>query len=291
MTQETANNLSRRFLCFSEESHAKNSGTAASYVTAIKKLNDALQNSDCFLQPGESVWDIRDIDRLEQLYIIVKAEQKKPGGGIFRHEPAKSYWKRGFCSAAVKEFARFLSLDRRQTQMLNACEIAQDGATLAENLTNMELTATSMLLDNDDIALSSRQGKTAIREIELRQNQDVFRKIVLHNYDFKCCLTGLSISAVLRASHISAWATDKKNRLNPENGLCLSATYDAAFDRHLISVDEDYRLIFAPSLKEYYTNEAFQEHFSKLLGRKIAMPKKFLPSQSLLEEHRRRLAK
>ena len=44
------------------------------------------------------------------------------------------------------------------------------------------------------------------------------------------------ISAVLQdwmsqrfssASHIVEWAKDKANRLNPENGLCLSATYDA----------------------------------------------------------------
>jgi putative restriction endonuclease len=291
MTRETNNNLSRRFLRFSEEAHAKNSGTATSYVTAIGKLDDALRNSDYFLLPGESVWDIRDINRLEQLYVIAKTEQKKPDGGIFRNEPAKSYWKRGFCSAAVKEFALFMSLDRRQEQMLNACDSAQDGVTLARNLEAMKLPTSSILLDNDDIVPSSAQGRTAIQEVEVRQNQDVFRKIVLRNYGFQCCLTGLPIVEVLRASHISAWAADEKNRLNPENGLCLSATYDAAFDRHLISVDEDYRLILAPSLKEYYTNVAFQEHFSKLLGHKIAMPKKFMPSQALLEEHRRRLAK
>ena len=40
-----------------------------------------------------------------------------------------------------------------------------------------------------------------------------------------------------------AWAEGEANRLDPENALCLSATYDAAFDRHLISFDEHYRLI------------------------------------------------
>lgn len=256
---------------------------------ALRKLNAALQDSAFFLHPGESVWDIHDIDRLAQLYLLVKAEQKKADGGIFKNERAKSYRKQGFCSAAVKDFARFLSLEQRQEQMLTAFDSATDGATLAKSLESMTLPVSPMLLDNDDIVLSSAEGKTAIRKVEVRQNQNVFRKMVLQNYHFQCCLTGLPIPEVLRASHISSWATDKGNRLNPENGLCLSATYDAAFDRHLISFDEDYRLIFAPSLEEYYTNEAFKEYFSKQLGQKIKMPKRFMPSQTLLEKHRQRL--
>lgn len=290
MKQALNNEFAQRFQRFSEESHAKGSGTATSYVTALKKLNAALMDSSCFLMPGESVWDIHDIDRLATLYNMVKAEQKKPDGGIFKHELAKSYWKQGFCSAAVKDFARFLSLDHRQEQMLNAFDMASDGTTLANTLESMKLPVSPLLLDNDDIVVTSAVGKTAIREVEVRQNQNVFRKMVLQNYRFKCCLTQLPITEVLRASHISAWASDKANRLNPENGLCLSATYDAAFDRHLISFDEDYRLIFSPSLKEYYTNAAFQEYFSRLQGHRIEMPKRFLPSQSLLEEHRKRLA-
>ena len=290
MSQPFDHELAQRFLLYSAENHAKGSGTATSYVTALNKLNAALRGAGCFLKPGESVWDIHDDGRLAQLYALVKNEQKKPDGGIFRNESAKSYWKQGFCSAAVKDFARFLSLSVRQEQMLNAFDSATDGSVLARNLESMRLSASPMLLDNDDIVLTSAEGRTAIREVEVRQNQDVFRRMVLQNYHSRCCLTGLPMPEVLRASHISAWANDKVNRMNPENGLCLSATYDAAFDRHLISFDEDYRLIFAPSLQEYYTNEAFQEYFSKLRGHKITMPKRFLPSQSLLEDHRRHLA-
>ena len=55
MTQEAGKDLSQRFLCYSAENHAKGSGTATSYVTALNKLNAALQDSAFFLQPGESV--------------------------------------------------------------------------------------------------------------------------------------------------------------------------------------------------------------------------------------------
>ena len=110
--------------------------------------------------------------------------------------------------------------------------------------------------------------------------------MVLANYNGKCCLTGLAIPEVLRASHISAWAEDEKNRLNPENGLCLSATYDAAFDRHLISFDEDYRMIVSKQIKAFYANDAAKAYFINREGEKMQLPVKFLPSQKLLQKHR-----
>jgi putative restriction endonuclease len=113
--------------------------------------------------------------------------------------------------------------------------------------------------------------------------------MILADYGAQCCLTGLNVPDVLRASHIVAWKDDKPNRLNPANGLCLSATYDAAFDRHLISFDEDYRMIFSPQLKEYYSNEAFKTQFLAFEGRRIALPKRYCPNQVFLEKHRQKL--
>ncbi|MDD2599096.1 MAG: HNH endonuclease signature motif containing protein [Kiritimatiellae bacterium] len=82
---------------------------------------------------------------------------------------------------------------------------------------------------------------------------------------------------------------ETKNRMNPANGICLSATYDAAFDRHLISFDDNYRLILSPSLKDHYTNRAFKEHFLAVEGRKIKMPVRSLPDHKLLGQHRGRM--
>ena len=132
----------------------------------------------------------------------------------------------------------------------------------------------------------STKGLERLATIKGRVTQAQYRKWILYMYNRKCCLTGLNIPEILRASHIIAWKADCENRMNPENGLCLSATYDAAFDRHLISFDDDYRMILAPSLHEYYTNRAFQEQFKKLEGAKITMPLRFPPSKALLAKHR-----
>ena len=276
------------YITFSSENHAEGSNTAPSYVAALKKIDTALHQHGVFLAPNESVWDIRDVERLAALYEFVKGEQKKDNGGVFCNEPSKSYWKKGFCPAAIKDFSQFLTLADRQHSMIEQFEAAKDAQQLAQDLEKVKIVPNPLLIP-DDIAVNTLEGKSKLKEVQVRQNQHVFRKMILSIYQGQCCLTGLPVQEVLRASHISAWASDTKNRMNPENGLCLSATYDAAFDRHLISFDEDYRLIFAPSLKEHYTNEAFKEQFQRLHGKKIAMPIKFLPSQDLLAKHREHL--
>ena len=276
--------ISDDYLHFVADNHALGSGTAQSYVTAINKLENALHQAN-MLSPTQSLWNIYDTIFLAKLYEFVKKEQKKEDGGIFHNETSKSYWQKGFCSAALKQWSQFISLSNREEDMLKRIAVASNGSQLSRELMDIPLSQNPLLI-NDELNIASLEGKTALREVEVRQNQSFFRKMILSNYNRCCCLTGLPIPEILRASHISEWAKDKDNRMNPENGLCLSATYDAAFDRHLVSFDENYRLILAPSLHEYYTNSAFQEHFKRFEGSKITMPTRFPPSKILLAKHR-----
>lgn len=131
-----------------------------------------------------------------------------------------------------------------------------------------------------------KEGRDAIAETRVRLGQSYFRKMVLRNFGNRCCLTGLDVPQTLRASHIVSWASDKANRMNPENGLCLSATYDAAFDKHLISFDNDYRMIVSKEIREYYTNDVTREYFQNYEGKQIELPSLYMPSKKLLEKHR-----
>lgn len=264
--------------------HAPGSGAAQSYVAAIKRLEIILHDNK-LLPSTQSFWSIHNTDELTRLYEFIKAEQNKNDGGIFSNDKAQGYWRKRFYSAAVKEYSQFVSLYNRENAMFDIIAAASDGLQLSQELEAVSL-APNPLLIAEDLDINSQEGRNVLREIEVRQNQYVFRKMILSIYSSRCCLTDLPIPETLRASHISGWAKDKKNRMNPENGLCLSATYDAAFDRHLISFDENYCLILAPSLHDYCTNKAFQEHFKRFEGARISMPKRFFPSQALLEKHR-----
>ena len=88
------------------------------------------------------------------------------------------------------------------------------------------------------------------RLVVQRLGQDIFRERLLEYWDGKCAVTGLSIQALLKASHIMPWkdcASDVE-RLDVYNGLLLAPHFDAAFDRGFISFGDDGALIASSQL-------------------------------------------
>ncbi|CAM3565986.1 HNH endonuclease [Flavobacterium chungbukense] len=106
--------------------------------------------------------------------------------------------------------------------------------------------------------LKDLKGETVVREVKTRVNQCVFRKIVLANYSNKCAVTGIDIPELLFASHIVPWSANEKYRLEPENGICFSALYDKAFDKGLIGINIDHKIIFSDSFKKKKTANTFK---------------------------------
>lgn len=129
-------------------------------------------------------------------------------------------------------------------------------------------------------------GETKLREVKTRVNQNVFRQIVLANYDGKCALTGIDLSELLVASHIIPWAENEQERLNPENGICLSSLYDKAFDKGLISFTNDQRVIFSTRLKENVGKDYFIKYFEPVEDAKLITPRKYHINPQFLEWHR-----
>ena len=126
----------------------------------------------------------------------------------------------------------------------------------------------------------------AIVTAKTRLGQRFFRQSVLASYNCRCCITGNPIPELLIASHILPWGQFPEQRLNPRNGLCLAQTQDAAFDKGLISLDEDYRLMLSPYLRVFLPNEALSRNFLAYEGIQIEMPDKFLPDEDYLQKHR-----
>jgi len=129
------------------------------------------------------------------------------------------------------------------------------------------------------------KGEYKIREVKTRVNQSVFREIVLANYDTKCALTGIDIPELLLASHIVPWSKNEAERLNPENGICLSALYDRAFDKGLIAINARYEVMISPKLQSHETASYYEQHFAPLKGAKLELPRKYLPKKEFLEFH------
>lgn len=129
-------------------------------------------------------------------------------------------------------------------------------------------------------------GETKIREVKTRVNQNVFRQIVLANYDNKCALTGIDLSELLVASHIIPWSENEHERLNPENGICLSSLYDKAFDKGLISFNNEKKVIFSIRLKENVGKDYYTNYFQPIENAQLVIPRKYQVNPLFLEWHR-----
>ena len=130
------------------------------------------------------------------------------------------------------------------------------------------------------------EGKEKETVIKQRVNQSAFRAMILNNYESRCAITGISVPELLVASHIIPWAVNEKERLNPENGICLSALYDRAFDRGFISVDENNKIILADKLRQYENEEFYAAHFASIKNQPIRLPEEHLPNPVFLEWRR-----
>ncbi|MBP3833799.1 MAG: HNH endonuclease [Bacteroidaceae bacterium] len=132
------------------------------------------------------------------------------------------------------------------------------------------------------------EGKERTVVIKQRVNQSVFRSMILNNYEERCAITGINIPELLVAGHIIPWAeSNSQQKLNPENGICLSALYDKAFDKGLITISpDDYTIQLSSALHEFETQEYYDKHFGCINGKMISMPIEHKPNKDFLAYHR-----
>ena len=131
--------------------------------------------------------------------------------------------------------------------------------------------------------LKDLKGEIKIRAVKTRVNQSVFRQMILKTYESRCAISGIDLPELLIAGHIVPWAENEHERLNPENGLCLSNLYDRAFEKGLICIDTDYKILISRRLKEESTKQFYQEFFGRFEYQAIRIPKAYQPKKEFLE--------
>lgn len=92
----------------------------------------------------------------------------------------------------------------------------------------------------------------AERLVVQRVGQNLFRAALLDYWQGRCCVTGLDVPELLRASHIRPWAQcdNDDERLDVFNGLLLAPHVDALFDGGWISFAADGGLLVSPLLTQ-----------------------------------------
>lgn len=164
----------------------------------------------------------------------------------------------------------------------------EEGDALLERGLDMINGRTSFLTPNMEIQLEQPVTLPVGLEREVtraeRVNQNYFRNTLLKNYDHRCCLTGLSVETLLVASHIKPWAAAdaKTERLAADNGLLFNAFHDRAFDRGLITLDRDLRIVVSPIVPHDEVSDKWIRDFE---GSRISVPKVMPPALEFIEYH------
>lgn len=122
-----------------------------------------------------------------------------------------------------------------------------------------------------------------------RIGQNLFRKNVLAQYNYECCITGISIEEMLIASHIKPWAkSNEHEKIDSRNGLCMNPLHDKAFDIGLITINPDeYTLVYSDKIKKELPYDVYSSYFRKYenVPIKLPVPESLSPNPYHLKYH------
>lgn len=142
----------------------------------------------------------------------------------------------------------------------------------------------------DNLKAAAKTTKTKLDpekyEIEVYNRGTVFRREVVKLYQETCCVSGLCVSAtfsitMVDACHIKPFAVGFDNTLT--NGIALCPNLHRAFDRGLMTVDDNYRVVLSAAFAE---NAESPFNLRQVEGVALALPPHHLPSLEAFAWHR-----
>jgi len=128
-------------------------------------------------------------------------------------------------------------------------------------------------------------------EVFIRSN--IFKRQIPKLYNFKCCISEMSLTAtfnvsLLDACHIVPFSKSHNDHLT--NGIALCPNLHRAFDRGVITISSDYKVVVSRNIKENLTSTYSISQFE---NKSILLPKNKLhyPNIENLNWHRNNIFK
>lgn len=176
----------------------------------------------------------------------------------------------------------------------NAIVIIPQAQQMFDELFIKEESETTEVLPGEGIRVFRRPpvGDTESKAFTKRRiGQGYFRDVVINNYNGCCGVTELPIRELLVASHILPWSENCAERLSVRNGISLNRLHDAAFDRNLISFNDDLCLMLSCKLKSFLPSQSVERDFEAYEGKALHLPQDGIPPDfSFLSSHRNKTA-
>ena len=144
----------------------------------------------------------------------------------------------------------------------------------------------AQILNDEPQTAIYKTGQGSEYEEEIFIRSGVFKKIIPQQYNYTCAITGLRVNSIfdiqmIDACHIIPFSLTHDCSIS--NGLSLCPNMHRAYDRGLISITPDYKVVLSP----HFSNNASTHSFEQFDGKKILLPKeeKHFPGKVNLEWH------
>ena len=139
-----------------------------------------------------------------------------------------------------------------------------------------------------DMEIGASERRTVAMLVNRKIRDASFRGAICQAYDNRCAVTGIRIvngggRAEVQAAHVLPVAMGGPDTV--QNGIALSATAHWLFDRHLISLGEDYRLLVSHNKVPSELKTLFAPQADRVL---LPADRRAWPSQRFLAAHRER---
>lgn len=168
------------------------------------------------------------------------------GKRVFQFEATRKAYVRFIAEVELIDFDYFQGIDE-QGQIRPAIKFFFQKAGSKVNYLSSQNYRDATSTPAVDILIPNETERSGL--VTSRVGQGAYRKGIIHRWQNKCAVTGYNHDKVLIASHIVPWrdASDKE-RMDVNNGILLSPTYDALFDKHLISFGDDGEILLSKAL-------------------------------------------
>ncbi len=143
------------------------------------------------------------------------------------------------------------------------------------------------------------EPETQYKRVKIETEEDafvrggLFKKLVSKAYSTTCSFTGMQLSSTyghnfIDACHIVPFSLAHDDKIS--NGIALCPNMHRAFDRGLLSIDQDYRIIISSGVIE---DAQHVHNIKQLEGKRINLPlgQQYYPSQDNMAWHRENIFK
>ncbi len=203
--------------------------------------------------------------------------------------------------ATIDEDLYSLMVDKDSNGVLQQFLLDEYFPNTQNNLTNSSEGQQKLFdeIENKILNEPSEEYRLEIKKLLQQQNEEeiflrgsLFKREIPKIYNNTCCISGMRIDAMssvsmVDACHIVPFSVSYDDTIT--NGIALCPNLHRAFDRGLIAIDENYKVVVSKSFREdetSYSIRAFE-------GKEINLPKQhnYFPLIGNFEWHRNKILK